>query len=419
MKKLICFLQKKYVAGSLFALILIGFTVYVALDTFVIPRAYLVLEPMSHVHASGDEDPNGATGTDTEAADTAGNIVDIGGQTEITAGIASILDLSDVQANASDGEAQNAEGQDAADLTQISGQEAGTEPETEDQAPAAKPEQQETTPEETAPTEPVAEEPAIEGPVFPEGTFTEEVVSNDTQYTDSNISIHMSQYYEYDTVIYVADVYVRDVTYLQTALAKNTYGRNIVQTTSKMASDHNAIFAVNGDYYGAQEKGYVLRNGVVLRTSSANASKQDLAIMSDGNFKIFKEGESDPDTLLTEGALQILSFGPGLVKDGVISVGVDEEVPTALSSNPRTAIGEISPCHYVFVVGDGRTEESAGLSLYELAEFMTGLGVDQAYNLDGGGSSTMYFNGKIVNKPTSGGYVFEERVLSDIVYIGY
>ena len=90
-----------------------------------------------------------------------------------------------------------------------------------------------------------------------------------------------------------------------------------------------------------------------------------------------------------------------------------------MASNPRTAIGQISENHYVFIVSDGRTKDSEGLSLYELATFMKSLGCITAYNLDGGGSSTMYFNGNIVNNPTTNGKRVSERSVSDIVYIGY
>lgn len=90
-----------------------------------------------------------------------------------------------------------------------------------------------------------------------------------------------------------------------------------------------------------------------------------------------------------------------------------------MASNPRTAIGIIDVNHYVFVVSDGRTSESKGLSLYELASFMQSLGVKNLYNLDGGGSSTMYFNGKVINNPTTNGKKITERSVSDIVYIGY
>ena len=97
----------------------------------------------------------------------------------------------------------------------------------------------------------------------------------------------------------------------------------------------------------------------------------------------------------------------------------DEEVGKAKSSNPRTAIGMIDQRHYVLVVSDGRTNESQGLSLYELAEFMKSLDTTVAYNLDGGGSSTLVFNGEVINNPTTNGKSIKERSVSDIVYIGY
>ncbi len=89
-----------------------------------------------------------------------------------------------------------------------------------------------------------------------------------------------------------------------------------------------------------------------------------------------------------------------------------------MTSNPRTAIGIIDNLHYVMVVSDGRTSASTGLTLYQLATFMKELGVTTAYNLDGGGSSTLYFNGSVVNNPTTDGKNITERRVSDIVYIG-
>ena len=140
---------------------------------------------------------------------------------------------------------------------------------------------------------------------------------------------------------------------------------------------------------------------------------------ADGSFGIIDEGEVTAEELLADGAVQVLSFGPALVEDGQISVGVSTEVGKAMASNPRTAIGIIDECHYIFAVSDGRTSESEGLSLYELAQVMQQLGAKTAYNLDGGGSSTMYFNGSVVNNPTTNGRTISERSVSDIVYIGY
>ena len=235
-------------------------------------------------------------------------------------------------------------------------------------------------------------------------------------YSDSNVSITVKEYREYDSAIYVADITVSDVSYLKTALASNTYGRNITETTSNIASENNAILAINGDYYGARQSGYVIRNGSLYRNSSGN--RDSLAIMKNGEFEFVTEGETSAETLLENGALQVFSFGPVLLEDGSISVTENEEVGMAMASNPRTAIGYLGKNHYVFVVSDGRTSESAGLSLYELASFMKSLGVSDAYNLDGGGSSTMVFKGEVINTPTTNGHSSEERAVSDILYIG-
>lgn len=245
-------------------------------------------------------------------------------------------------------------------------------------------------------------------------TATESVTTSDS-YSDGNISIKLSEYYENNTKIYVADVTLSSAQYLKTALAENSYGRNITQKTSEMAQANNAVLAINGDYYGAQQSGYVIRNGIVYR--SEGADKDVLCIKTDGSFFITSSSEYTAQELVDSGVWQAFSFGPALVENGTVTVDESDEVGRAMASNPRTAIGIIDDLHYVFVVSDGRTDESAGLSLSQLADFMQGLGVTTAYNLDGGGSSTMYFNGQIINNPTSG-HGSKERSVSDIVYIG-
>ena len=236
------------------------------------------------------------------------------------------------------------------------------------------------------------------------------------EYSDSNTSITLKQYRAYDSNIYVADVTVSDVSVLKTALANNTYGRNITNTTSNMAKENNAILAINGDYYGARQAGYVIRNGNLYRNTSGD--RDALVITKTGEFEFVSENETSAEELLQSGAYQVFSFGPVLLADGEISVVENDEVGMAMASNSRTAIGYLGKNHYVFVVSDGRTSESAGLSLYEMATFMKELGVTDAYNLDGGGSSTMVFKGEIINNPTTNGRSNQERSVSDIVYIG-
>lgn len=249
-------------------------------------------------------------------------------------------------------------------------------------------------------------------------TYSDNQKLSATSYKDENIKITITQYREYDSEIYVADVILSSPEYLKTALAKNTYGKNVTEKTSEIAKNNNSIFAVNGDYYGAQNKGYVIRGGVLYR-NTASTDNEDLVIYNDGSFEIISENEITAEELLENGAKEVLSFGPALVEDGEIAVDENDEVGKAKASNPRTAIGIIDELHYVFVVSDGRTDESEGLSLYQLAQFMQVLNAKTAYNLDGGGSSTMYFNGEIINNPTTSGNSIKERSVSDIVYIGY
>lgn len=242
-------------------------------------------------------------------------------------------------------------------------------------------------------------------------------VITENSYQDENISIEITTARTNDTTYYVADITLSSAEYLKTALASDTYGRNIKDTTSSIAKNHDAIFAINGDYYGFRDYGYVIRNGVLYR-DIPNPGNEALVIDENGNFSIVNESEVSAQDLLDNGAWQVLSFGPGLVEAGEISVGVNDEVGQAMTSNPRTAIGQVDELHYIIVVADGRTSESEGLSLYELAQVMQQYGCETAYNLDGGGSSTMYFNGQVVNNPTNG-RSSGERSVSDIVYIGY
>ena len=242
-------------------------------------------------------------------------------------------------------------------------------------------------------------------------------VKTANSYSDGNISISITKYEQNDTVIYAADIKLSDASLLKTALAQKSYGRNVTEATSSIAERVGAILAINGDFYGSRESGYVIRGGTLYRdTPSTNDA---LAIYEDGSFKIINQSDISAYELLDDGAINVFSFGPARVENGKVTVNKNTEVGKAMANNPRTAIGLIDDLHYVFVVSDGRTNESSGLSLYELAGFMEKLGVKTAYNFDGGGSSTMVFDGKVINNPTTNGKSIKERSVSDIVYIGY
>jgi exopolysaccharide biosynthesis protein len=249
-----------------------------------------------------------------------------------------------------------------------------------------------------------------------------EAVVTDTSYTDGDTTITISQVTTgsgSDTVTYyVADVAVADATQLRSAFAKDQFGENITETTSAIAAENDAIFAINGDYYGFRSTGIEIRNGVVYRDEGA---REGLAFYTDGHVEVYDETATTAEELLAAGVWNTLSFGPAIVADGAVVEGIESvEVDTNVGNHsiqgeqPRTAVGIISENHYVFVVVDGRDEGySRGVTLTELADIMIGLGATTAYNLDGGGSSTMYFDGTVVNQPSNGG----ERGTSDILYV--
>lgn len=247
-----------------------------------------------------------------------------------------------------------------------------------------------------------------------------EVIITENSYSDENIEIAIERDRENGTTFYVADITIKNPNLLKTAFANNTYGRNIKEATSVIASENNAILAINGDFYGFRNSGYVLRNGVAYRdTISTDEYGEALVIDSEGNFEIINESETSMSDLESQGVLQVLSFGPALVENGESVVGENDEVGKAMVSNPRTAIGQVGPLHYIMIVSDGRTSDSEGFTLKELSNILVDRGCITAYNLDGGGSSTMVFNGQVINKPTTNGKSIKEREVSDIVYIGY
>ena len=239
-----------------------------------------------------------------------------------------------------------------------------------------------------------------------------------SDYADIEISTVTTGSGDETVTYYVADVVLSDATVLRSAFAEDTFGENITETTSGIAEANDAIFAINGDYYGFRDTGIVIRNGVAYRDEGA---RDGLAFSLDGSVEVYDETTTSAEELLADGVWNTLSFGPALVQDGAILDGIDEvEVDTNFGNHsiqgdqPRTAIGVIDDNHLVFVVVDGRqTGYSAGVDMIELAEIMLELGAETAYNLDGGGSSTLYFNGEVVNSPSNGG----ERGTSDILYI--
>jgi exopolysaccharide biosynthesis protein len=283
-----------------------------------------------------------------------------------------------------------------------------------------------TTPDTSDPTGAgVTETPAYETTTAHESIDTTgaEYTATDTSYTSETTWITITKVStgsgKNTVTYYVADVQLTSGTDLKSAFAEG-FERGNVDYTSTIAADNDAILAINGDYCTARDTGVIIRNGVLYQDVP---TRMGLAIYEDGTMRVYDETEISAEQLLEDGVWNTYSFGPGLVIDGAIPDGLDEtevedigEKHTILGNQPRTGIGIIDTNHFVFIVVDGRDAGySTGVTLSEFAQIFQDLACTTAYNLDGGGSSAMYFMGELVNNPLGEG---KERGISDILYVG-
>lgn len=257
----------------------------------------------------------------------------------------------------------------------------------------------------------------------------------ETGYQDASISVTMETR-EKDGVIWrIAYVEIQDPSQIRIALAggfsKNgKYTSTRTATVKTMAQKSNAIVALNGDYFADDQvkRSFEFRMFQPVNKSvpKINKTKDILIIDENGDFHTFiksqgitvgkkaKLNDSLQDNITVEGLegriLHAFTFGPALVKEGELL-----QVDTGYGYNPngrepRSAIGQLGPLSYVMVVAEGRGD-SVGVTHQELADFMFMLGCQEAYNLDGGGTAAMYYQGEYYND--LGG---SERSVSDIIY---
>lgn len=226
-------------------------------------------------------------------------------------------------------------------------------------------------------------------------------------------------------VSFVADVKVTNATIVRSAFAHDQFGKNITANTSDIASGVKAVLAINGDYCGFRDNGIIIRNGVAYRDKG---TRQGMAFYADGTATLYDESQTSAAKLVQAGVWNTLSFGPGLVANGKIPSGVDSYeisdfgprkpgMPGSIQGNqPRTGIGFIDKNHYVFIVVSGRgSDGSRGASMTEFAQMFLDAGANTAYNLDGGGSTTLVFGDRVVNTPAWVGG--NQRGTSDILYV--
>jgi exopolysaccharide biosynthesis protein len=225
-----------------------------------------------------------------------------------------------------------------------------------------------------------------------------------------NLRLVVTEEHSDDATYFVADVWIRNIREFKTAMSRDTFGRGYYSMPNNMAADHNAVLALSGDCYGARTQGIVIRNGALYRDTVSG----DVCILyADGVMETYYESEFSIDDAVARGAYQGWSFGPKLIDNGAVPEDFNTTA-AIIAHNPRSAIGYYEPGHYCLVTVDGRQSGySRGMTLTELSELFLSLGCVDAYNLDGGQSAMMTFDGNIVNQPYHGG-----RAISDIIYFG-
>lgn len=240
----------------------------------------------------------------------------------------------------------------------------------------------------------------------------------DFAYQDDDRSIVIKRISENNITYFIADIQLKDAAQFQTALSGGE-PNSAREALSEIVSRTDAVFAINGDDYGANKYGTIIRNGELIR--STKTTRHMLLVDGNGDFFIRADRSKDkPKTLgkelQSQGAWQTFEFGPELVRDGSSTTfprSFDLISTKDSRREPRTAIGQIDSLHYVIVVADGRQDGySIGMTLPELQRVFMDCGAHTAFNLDGGGSTELWFMGEIINQPSGG----EERAVSDIIF---
>ncbi len=252
--------------------------------------------------------------------------------------------------------------------------------------------------------------------------------TNSWVHESDTLTISVTEFQEKDgnhpLAYYVADVQIKNPSQLRAGFALDKYDSRAKEEPEAIAARNSAALAINGDYYNAFGKGIILRNGEVYR-DRFGLERDLLLIDANGDMQIIfgkdrvkgaPQADLTGEQLKADGVLQSYEFGPALVKDGqALTLPTKYFIYTnERTYEPRTAIGQIGPLHYLVLVVDGRHPKwsDRGMTLQNMQDIFLSYGCQTAYNLDGGGSSLLYLDGLILNTPAGA----RTRQVSDILY---
>lgn len=175
------------------------------------------------------------------------------------------------------------------------------------------------------------------------------------------------------------------------------------ETTSSIARRNNAVAAINGGGFtdngwvgtGGSPMGYIIHKGeVIYNQSGSEKVRMDTAAFTEDGMLIV--GMHSIEELKKYNVKEGISFGPPLVVNGKPTITTGDG---GWGIAPRTAIGQRKNGEVLFLVVDGRSIESVGATLKDVQDILIKYGAVNAVNLDGGSSTTMFFNGEVINKP--------------------
>lgn len=248
-----------------------------------------------------------------------------------------------------------------------------------------------------------------EGPKLNPAGFSED------GYLDDSIELRLETREEDGVEYRVAHINIAHPSQLRTATAGKP-GSSKVALISSMAKKYNAVLAFNANYYSNDpaKTSFEYRMGEKIR-NKPNSKKDLLIIDEKGDFNLFiKSSPEEIQAFLDAGheIINAFTFGPALVKDSQVQTIDPNYGYNPQGREPRMAIGQVGELTYVVVLVEGRKKNSKGVTQQELAQYMADLGCVQAFNLDGGNSATMIFNGKYYQRKTKA----NERGQSDMIY---
>ena len=236
-------------------------------------------------------------------------------------------------------------------------------------------------------------------------------------YKTDRLSVEIEQKQKDGMTYFVCDIRLTDVSQLRTAFAGDDFRSGIYEAVSDIADRYSPVLAINADFCRYHREGVIIRNGEVLRRQ--NIKKHHLLVVdAQGNLSAQTDRSGKQGLVANKleqaNTWQTFEFGPVLVENGE-AVELPKSFYVACGEGyeePRTAIGQRGPLHYVVIVVDGRREGySTGASIPQLQQLFLDEGVDFAFNLDGGGSTTLYFLGEVINMPSGG----KQRSVSDVL----